>query len=179
MSTRVTFLLANVPRKHHAAPPTRLVLMIIASNHLAAVKLDSVPYLQTTDPVAIRTSEPSRPFAFVRLRPGAPPPDNPPGESAANSAASGARPVTVALDNSVPGEADEGSPDSARPDLIGQEGTAEANRPAGPPEESGSSRAHLPPNSPYELPTPIGLTDLLPYFVPNPPPVSRATYRRE
>lgn len=160
--------------------------MLIASNQLAALTVESMPYLAASMPVAMRSSRPPRPFEFVRLRvkPAAVIP--PKAEVSADPTATPLiddRPA-VALPPGMTGSVNASGPTDAAQNPAG----APAGNPTGPgPAPGGPSPSPTPANPEDLLPVvrPSApsrnpeLDLLLPFFVPPAAPTgSRATFRQ-
>ena len=161
---------------HRAKPSARLILLVVATNQIAAVSFDSSPYLLATLPSPIRDAAPARPFKFTALRP--------PVVAAESAVTSKVDPATVHPDSL---EAVLGLPPKSN-DAIPHSGPLAAHGNTGPTTNNNTGNGNStgpgsgPPGSDSPgvfRPEPVSLDDLLPYFYASPTPVSRATYQQK
>jgi hypothetical protein len=143
-------------------PSRSLILMVIASNQFAAATTESLPYLMATLPPSMRTSSAGTPFAFAPLR------STTAGDASA-SATPAANEITPGLNALLAGSETVLSGQSIREEVpvlpieLPPPPTAEET-PFSPPEEM-----------PAQKPTPVELDALLPFFIPQSAPVTRAS----
>ncbi len=173
---------------HRAKPSARLILLVVATNQIAAVSFDSSPYLLATLPSPIRDAAPARPFKFTALRPpvvaAESDPESDEAKAAADAVTSKVDPATVHPDSL---EAVLGLPPKSN-DAIPHSGPLAAHGNTGPTTNNNTGNGNStgpgsgPPGSDSPgvfRPEPVSLDDLLPYFYASPTPVSRATYQQK
>jgi hypothetical protein len=139
--------------------------MVIASNQFAAVTTESLPYLMATLPPSMRTSSAGTPFAFVPLR-------STTAVDASASATQASNEITPGLNALLAGSETVLSGQSIREET-----------PVLPMESPPPAADVTPFSAPEEMPAqkqpPVELDALLPFFIPQSGPVSRASPHKQ
>jgi hypothetical protein len=163
-------------------PTARLIMMVIASNHLAATSFTSAPYLTATKPPPVRTLPNEPAFRFVPLRPATGRIDDivnhqPTAEhQPAATVSSSENPAEYFSEQSVPPAFAPEDTTSSRPDTLDPVAPIELTTlPSG----SASAAAASPESRPRPGSDGVSLEDFLSFFPEPRPTASRATYQKK